>query len=62
MAVDLEKILRPVDNPVPRFPAKFMTLASGDEMIIRQVDREEIPDILPHVAKLSIGIRPNLFY
>ncbi len=52
MAVDLEKILRPVDTPMPEFPPKLMTLAGGEEMIIRQVSRDEIPDILPHVEKL----------
>ncbi len=52
MSVDLEKILRPVENVLPLFPAKFMTLSNGQEMVIRQVDRDEIPDILPHVEKL----------
>lgn len=53
MAIDLEKILRPVDSPLPKFPAKFMTLAGGEQMIIRQIEREEIPDILPHVEPLT---------
>jgi hypothetical protein len=52
MSVDLEKILRPIDNPMPPFPPKHMTIASGEEMVIRQVGRDEIPDILPHVAPL----------
>ena len=52
MAVDLEKILRPEEKPMPPFPAKYMTLASGDQMVIRQVEREEIPDILPFVEAL----------
>jgi len=52
MAVDLEKILRPVDRPLPPFPAKYMTIASGEEMVIRQVSRDEIPAILPFVAPL----------
>ncbi len=52
MAVDLEKILRPVDTSMAGFPAKFMTLAGGKEMVIRQVGREEIPDILPYVEPL----------
>jgi len=52
MPTDLEKILRPVDHPAPPFPAKFMTLAGGETMVIRQVDRDEIPDILPHVEPL----------
>jgi len=52
MPVDLEKILRPVDRPMPPFPPKYMTIASGEEMVIRQVDRDEIPDVLSHVAPL----------
>lgn len=52
MAVDLEKILRPVDSPLPKFPAKYMTLANGKQMTIRQIEREEVPDLLPHVEPL----------
>ena len=52
MSVDVEKILRPIDTPLPEFPAKFMTLAGGEQLVIRQVTREEIPDILPHVEPL----------
>ena len=52
MAVDLEKILRPVDNPLKPFEAKYMTLASGEHMVIRQIDRDEIPDILPYLEPL----------
>ena len=52
MSTDLESILRPIDSPMPPFPAKHMTIASGEEMVIRQVTRDEIPDILPHVAPL----------
>jgi hypothetical protein len=52
MAVDLEKLLRPVDTPLPPFPPKHMTLASGDDMVIRQVGRDDIPTILPFIAPL----------
>ena len=52
MAVELEKILRPIDHPVDPFPAKYMTLASGEDLVIRQIDRDEIPDLLPHVEPL----------
>ena len=52
MAVDLEKILRPVDSPLPKYPAKYTTLANGKQMTIRQIDREEVPDLLPHVEPL----------
>jgi hypothetical protein len=52
MSVDLEKILRPKENPLPPFPPKYMTIASGEQMVIRQVEREEIPDILPFIEPL----------
>ncbi len=52
MAVDLEKLLRPVDTPLPPFPPKHMTLASGDDMVIRQIGRDDIPTILPFIAPL----------
>jgi hypothetical protein len=52
MAIDVEKILRPIDTPMPEFPAKMMTLSSGEQMVIRQVGREEIPDLLPLIEPL----------
>jgi hypothetical protein len=52
MSIDVEKILRPIDTPLPEYPAKFMTLAGGEQLVIRQVTRDEIPDILPHVEPL----------
>lgn len=52
MAVDLEKILRPVENPMPPFEPKFMTLAGGEEMVIRQAKREEIPELLAYIEPL----------
>jgi hypothetical protein len=52
MSVDLEKILRTVDQEWPPFPAKVVTLATGEPMVIRQIDREAIPDLLPHVEPL----------
>ena len=52
MTVDLEAILRPIDHAMAPFPPKYVTLASGEPMVIRQVDRDEIPDILPYVEPL----------
>ncbi len=52
MPVDVEKILRPIDNPIPPFLPKYMMLAGGEEMVIRQVGREDIPEILPHIEPL----------
>jgi hypothetical protein len=57
MVVDLESILRPVDRSMPPFPPKYVTIASGQQMVIRQVSRDEIPDILPHIAPLMYGER-----
>jgi hypothetical protein len=52
MSIDLEKILRPTETPLPEYPPKCMTLAGGEQLVIRQVTREEIPEILPHVEPL----------
>ena len=52
MTVDLERLLRTVDTPLPPFPPKVVILATGEPMVIRQVDRDAIPDILPHVEAL----------
>jgi hypothetical protein len=52
MTVDLEQTLRPVDSGLPRFPPKWVTLASGDEMVIRQVVRDDVPTLLAHVEPL----------
>lgn len=52
MAVDLEKILRPIDNPLKPFEAKYMTLASGETMVVRQITRDEVPDVLVHIEPL----------
>ncbi len=52
MSVDLEKALRPVDSPMPPFPPKVVTLASGEKMVIRQVGRDDMPSLLPHVEPL----------
>jgi hypothetical protein len=46
MAVDLEKILRPIDHAFEPYPAKYMTLASGEALVIRQATRDEVPTLL----------------
>jgi hypothetical protein len=52
MSVDVEKILRTVDTPLASFPPKVITLAGGEQMVVRQIDREEIADLLAHVEAL----------
>ena len=52
MSVDLEKILRPVESPMTPYEPKYMMLASGESVVVRQVFRDEIPDLLKHVEPL----------
>ena len=49
----LEGVLRPSEWEFPPYPAKCITLASGDRMVIRQATREEAPLLLPAVAALT---------
>ncbi len=52
MPVDLEKILRPTDSRIEPFPAKYMKIASGEEMVVRQATHDEIPQLLEYVEPL----------
>jgi hypothetical protein len=49
----LEEILRPTERQLPPYPPKAITLASGDRMVVRQAEREEIPTLLQEVAPLT---------
>ncbi len=51
MAVDmeLEKVLRPYQYDMPPYPPKWITLANGKKMVIRQAEREDVPEILKSV-------------
>ena len=51
--MELERYLRPSDTPMPPYPAKVITLATGSKMVVRQVFREDVPRILP-------AVRPTL--
>jgi hypothetical protein len=52
MSDDLEKILRPVDTPLPKYPSKVITLKNGERMVMRQVGREAVPQLLPYIEPL----------
>jgi hypothetical protein len=47
--MELEAILRPIQYPMVPYPPKFITLANGKKMIIRQATREDVPAILKSV-------------
>jgi hypothetical protein len=49
----LEEILRPPERDLPPYPAKSVMLASGETMVVRQAEREEVPKLLQEVAPLT---------
>jgi len=51
MALDmeLETVLRPMQYPMVPYPPKYVTLANGKIMVIRQAVREDVPAILKSV-------------
>lgn len=53
MIVDkMEQSLRPVETPMPIYPPKFITMANGQKLVIRQIRRDEVPHILEAVKPL----------
>jgi len=58
--MELEAYLRPPDTPMKPYPAKVITLATGAKMIVRQVDRETVPQLLPAI-KPTLNI-PRDYY
>ena len=53
----LEEILRPPERDLPPYPAKAITLASGERMVVRQAAREEVPLLLEAVRPLTTVAR-----
>lgn len=48
----MEQTLRPAESNMPEYPAKYITLATGEKMVIRQIAREEVPHILEAIKPL----------
>jgi len=53
-ATDLEALLRPPAMEMPPYPPKAITLASGEEMVVRQAGREEVPTLLKAIYPLLL--------
>lgn len=53
MDMELEAMLRPPDYPMAPYPPKVITLATGVKMVVRQVDRDAVPELLD-------AVRPTL--
>jgi hypothetical protein len=50
MIIDkLEQSLRPPETPMVPYPPKYITLASGEKMVVHQIDREDVPRLLEAV-------------
>lgn len=48
----MEQSLRPVETPMVPYPAKYITMATGEKMVVRQIEREEVPVVLEAVKPL----------
>ncbi len=61
MAIDkMEQSLRPPELEMKPYPAKIITLANGEEMIVRQAKREEVGVILGTIQPL-IGVQKDFY-
>lgn len=46
MDMELEALLRPPASVMPPYPPKWITLATGAKMVVRQVERTDVPVLL----------------
>jgi hypothetical protein len=60
MDMELEAYLRPPEYPMPPYPAKVVTLATGAKLVIRQVDRDAVP-ILLEAIKPTLQIERDYY-
>jgi hypothetical protein len=49
MDLELEKMLRPPEYDMPLYPPKVITLATGGQMVVRPIERDEVPIVLKAV-------------
>ncbi len=56
MAIDmeLEAVLRPPEFPMASYPPKVITLANGKKLVVREVTRKDVPQLLK-------AVHPTLF-
>jgi len=48
----MEQSLRPPETPMVPYPAKYITLASGEKMVVHQIDREDVPRVLEAIKPM----------
>ncbi len=56
----MEQQLRPPESDFPIYEAKYITLATGEKMVVRQIGRDEVPVALEAVRPLMNA--PKDFY
>lgn len=49
----MEAQLRPVETPMVPYPAKYITQASGEVLVVHQVTRDDVPRLLEAVQPLT---------
>lgn len=54
---NLEHILRPPERDLPPYPSKFIFLATGEKMVVRQAVRQEVPALLEAIDPLRFVAR-----
>ncbi len=53
MDMEIEALLRPPERKMAPYPAKVITLATGKPMVVREVQRQDVPELLK-------AVRPTL--
>lgn len=61
MIIDkMEQMLRPKETEKKPYPAKYITLADGEKMVVHQIEREQVPVVLEAVKPL-IGAEKDFY-
>jgi hypothetical protein len=60
MDMEIEAYLRPPDAEMAPYPAKVITLATGKKMVVRQIDRDDVP-ILLEAIKPTIEVERDYY-
>lgn len=60
MDMESESYLRPPEYPMAAYPAKFITLATGSRLVVRQVDRDVVP-ILLEAIKPTVQVERDYY-
>jgi hypothetical protein len=52
MDMELERMLRPAEIDMPEYPAKVITMATGRPMVVRPIERREVPILLKAIKPI----------